>query len=159
MKRIGSNIEMMNKKYASIKQQQPVSPLSVGRDSINDDSIQSRNRSVKSNSTMREPMNELTLRNEVCQLQNDLKSMHEEFALKRKQLEEECSDEVKQINENVTKNQSLQRDLESGKHTMDSSFDLYRRFLRAYFGYSSAVWNRKVIEFLVETRYHPIKVM
>ena len=93
MKFLPSNIEIMNKKYSSNKQQS-----SVIKDAIDDDNhdfTKSRNNFDKKNSITKEPISEIDLQNEVYRLQNSLKKMNEDFAMKRKQLEEDCCEELK----------------------------------------------------------------
>ncbi|CAF1106945.1 unnamed protein product [Adineta steineri] len=110
MKFLPSNIEIMNSKYASKKPSK-----SVIKDAIDDDDHDfsaSRKSSGKQNPTAKEPISETDLQNEVYRLQNALKKMNEEYAAKRRQLEEECCERLKQLNENADKTQSLQQDLE-----------------------------------------------
>ncbi|UJR25901.1 hypothetical protein I4U23_007249 [Adineta vaga] len=80
------------------------------KDAIDDDNCHSI-KSSKLNSSKKEPIKEVDLQNEVYRLQNVLKNMNEEFDIKRKKLEEDCCQELKQLNENTTNTQQLQQDL------------------------------------------------
>ncbi len=116
MKYLPSNIEIMNKKYSSNKQRS-----SIIKDAIDDDNYDFTthgNNVEKKNLLMKEPISEIDLQNEVYRLQNALKRMNEDFAIRRKQLEDDCCEQLKQLNENADKTQSLQQDLEQGNHIL-----------------------------------------
>jgi hypothetical protein len=116
MKYLESNIEIMNKKYSSNKQRS-----SIIKDAIDDDDhdfTAPKNNVDKKNLSTKEPISEIDLQNEVYRLQNALKNMNEDFAIKRKQLEDDCCEQLKQLNENADKTQSLQQDLEQGNHIL-----------------------------------------
>lgn len=69
-------------------------------------------------------ISEIDLENEVFRLQNRLKKLNEDFTIKRKQLEEECCEQLRKLNENADKTHRLQQDLEQGRgscSTKDSS--------------------------------------
>jgi len=112
MKYLPSNIEIMNEKYSPNKQRS-----SIIKDAIDDDNYDFTthgNNVDKKNLLTKEPISEIDLQNEVYRLQNALKRMNEDFAIKRKQLEDDCCEQLKQLNENADKTQSLQQDLEQG---------------------------------------------
>jgi len=75
MKYIPSNIEIMNKKYSSNKQQ-----TVIIKDAIDDDLNIIRDNSE----TKKEYISEIDLKNEVYRLQNILKKMNDDFAFQRK---------------------------------------------------------------------------
>ncbi|CAF4629439.1 unnamed protein product, partial [Rotaria sp. Silwood2] len=111
MKRIPSNIEIMNTKYSLNKQQSSM----VIKDAIDDDNydyIRSRNNFNKNDSIAKEQISEIDLENEVYRLQNILKKMNEDFAIKRQQVEEQCSEQLKHLDENTDQTNRLKQDLE-----------------------------------------------
>ncbi|CAF0934534.1 unnamed protein product [Rotaria sordida] len=57
-------------------------------------------------------INEHDLENEAYQLQNHLKQIIEDFNIKRKQLEDDCCEQLRKLNENADKTHQLQQDLE-----------------------------------------------
>ncbi|CAF4631084.1 unnamed protein product [Rotaria magnacalcarata] len=114
MKSIPSNFDLMNKKYESNTQQSSV----IIKDAIDDnnyDYAKVRNDFSKSKSVAKEPISEIDLENEVYRLQNVLKKMSEEFAIKRQQLDDQFSEQLKQLDANTEQTNLLQRDLEQGK--------------------------------------------
>ncbi|CAF1002542.1 unnamed protein product [Rotaria magnacalcarata] len=111
MKSIPSNFDLMNKKYESNTQQSSV----IIKDAIDDnnyDYAKVRNDFSKSKSVAKEPISEIDLENEVYRLQNVLKKMSEEFAIKRQQLDDQFSEQLKQLDANTEQTNLLQRDLE-----------------------------------------------
>ncbi|CAF0800352.1 unnamed protein product [Rotaria sp. Silwood1] len=111
MKCIPSNIEIMNKKYSLNKQQSSM----IIKDAIDDDSydyIKSRNNFNKNDSIAKEHISEIDLENEVYRLQNILKTMNEDFATKRQQLEDQCSEQLKKLDADTNQTNRLQQDLE-----------------------------------------------
>jgi len=113
MKYIPSNIEIMNKKYSSTKKEKVII-----KDAIDDDSFdftKSRENFEKNSSLKRERISEIDLENEVYRLQNTLRKMNEDFEFQRKQLEDDCCEQLKRLNENADKTYRLQQDLEQGK--------------------------------------------
>ena len=80
-----------------------------------DDSFQfDRNESPAMFSHPSRRLSDLDLDNEVHRLQRMLKQISEDFLNKRKQLEEDCCQELKQLNVNADKTHRLQQDLEKG---------------------------------------------
>jgi hypothetical protein len=122
MKSLESNIDIMNKKCSSKKQGKLIVKDAIDDDE-NYDSIKSQNNIDKNNSIAKEPISEIDLENEVYRLQNVLKQMNEEFTLKRRQLEDDCCEKLKQLNESSDKTHHLQQDLEQGKRSSISNVD------------------------------------
>jgi len=52
--------------------------------------------------------------NEIVRLQNILKNLTEDFVIQRKQLEDDCCEQLRQLNENADQTYRLQQDLEKG---------------------------------------------
>jgi hypothetical protein len=98
MKFIPSNIDIMNKKYSSNKRQTVI---------------------VK-----KEPINETDLEKEVFRLQDTLKKMNEDFALQRRELEDDCCEQLKKLNENAEKTHRLHQDLEQGNRLIPKMITL-----------------------------------
>jgi hypothetical protein len=65
-----------------------------------------------------DPISEIDLENEVYRLQNVMKKINEEFSVKRKQLEDDCCEQLRKLNENADKTHRLQQDLEQGKYCL-----------------------------------------
>jgi hypothetical protein len=61
-------------------------------------------------------ISDIDLENEVFRLRNVLKKMNNDFSLKRKQLEDDCCEQLRKLNENADQTHRLQQDLEQGKH-------------------------------------------
>ena len=59
-------------------------------------------------------LSDLELETEVNRLQRMLKQINEDFVNQRKQLEEDCCQELKQLNVNADRTHRLQQDLEKG---------------------------------------------
>jgi hypothetical protein len=114
MKCIPSNIEIMNKKYSSNKQQTVIIKDAIDDD--NHDFNKSRDYSEPNNLIKKEYISEIDLESEVYRLQNTLKKMNEDFSLQRKKLEDDCCEQLKNLNENADKTHRLQQDLEKGKN-------------------------------------------
>jgi hypothetical protein len=119
MKRLDSNIELMNKRYSSNDKQKSI----VIKDAIDDDydfvksrQDSHRNNHDNNNSITKELINELDLENEVYRLQNVLKKINDDFAIKRKQLEDDCCEQLKTLNESADETHRLEQDLQQGKH-------------------------------------------
>ena len=113
MKFIKSNVELMNKKYSKTKQEKIIVKDAI--DDENCDSIKTPVNSEKMNSITKEPISEIDLENEVYRLQDIFRKINEEFAIKRKQLEDDCCEQLKKLNDNSEKTLNLQQDLEQGK--------------------------------------------
>lgn len=73
---------------------------------------------VRNNSFQKknDSINENDLESEIQRLQNLIKQTSEDFNVKRKQLEEDCCEELRKLNENANKSHQLQQDLEQGKY-------------------------------------------
>ena len=97
MKFIQSNVDIMNRKYSY-------------RDAVDQD----ENSSFDSTKPKKEPIDESDLEKEVYRLQDTLKRMSEDFAQQRKQLEDNCCEQLKQLNQTIEKNQQVKQDLEKG---------------------------------------------
>ena len=109
MKYIPSNVELTNVRYSSKK-------LLV-KDAIDDDnynSVISGDRLSRNQSVTKEPISEIDLENEVYRLQEVFKKLNEDFACKRKQLEDDCCEQLKTLNQNDDKTHRSQQDLEQG---------------------------------------------
>jgi hypothetical protein len=115
MKCIQSNKILMNIKYSSKENS------SIIKDAIDVDDDQKflkyelnyKNNISKKN---HEHISEIDLENEVYRLQNILKKLNEDFTIKRKQLEDDCCEQLKKLNENSDQTHRLQQDLEQGKY-------------------------------------------
>ncbi|CAM4773544.1 unnamed protein product [Rotaria magnacalcarata] len=94
MKSIPSNFDLMNKKYESNTQQSSV----IIKDAIDDN-----------NYDYAKVRNDFS---KMYRLQNVLKKMSEEFAIKRQQLDDQFSEQLKQLDANTEQTNLLQRDLE-----------------------------------------------
>ncbi|CAF3192536.1 unnamed protein product, partial [Rotaria sp. Silwood2] len=57
-------------------------------------------------------ISEHDLEKEVYRLQNHFKQIIEDFNIKRKQLEDDCCEQLRKLNENANKTHQLQQDLE-----------------------------------------------
>ena len=116
MKCIPSNIELMNKKYASNRRQ-------IVRDVIDAKPI-----------SKKEAISELDLEKEVYRLQNSVKKLSDDFALRRQQLQDDCREQLTSLNESTDKTRRLQNDLEQGKRWMgtNSHADLVFQNMRHY---------------------------
>jgi len=113
MKFIPSNIEIMNKKYSSNKEQSVIIKDAIDDD--NHDFTISRNNLEKNPPIKKEHISEIDLENEVYRLQDTLKKLNENFAFQRKQLEDDCCKQLKELNQNADQIHHLQQDLEQGK--------------------------------------------
>ena len=51
----------------------------------------------------KEPISEVDLENEVYRLQNVMKKLNEEYSIKRKQLEDDCCEQLRKLNEMLIK--------------------------------------------------------
>ena len=60
-------------------------------------------------------ISEIELENESNRLQNVLKQIIEDFSIKRKQLEDDCCEQLQQLNADANKAHRLQQDLEHGE--------------------------------------------
>ncbi|CAF3457158.1 unnamed protein product [Rotaria sp. Silwood1] len=111
MKCISANKILMNKKYSSKENS------SIKQDSIDiDDDYKFLNfeLNLKNNSFLKKTdlISEHKLEKEVHRLQNFLKQIIEDFNIKRKQLEDDCCEQLRKLNENADKTHQLQQDLE-----------------------------------------------
>ncbi|CAF1025606.1 unnamed protein product [Rotaria sordida] len=126
MKCIPSNIEIMNKKYSLNKQQSSI----IIKDAIDDDNydyIKSQNNFNKNDSIAKEHISEIDLENEVYRLQNVLKKMNDDFAIKRQQLEEQCSEQLKKLDANTDQTNRLQQDLEQEYAKLLTEYESIKR--------------------------------
>lgn len=98
MKYIESNVDLMNQRYAY-------------KDAIDQDDDKS---SFNSSSQKKDTYSEVEHEKEVYRLQETLKRMSEDFAQQRKQLEDDCCEQLKQLNATIEKNQQVKQDLEKG---------------------------------------------
>jgi phage terminase large subunit len=64
--------------------------------------------------TAKETISEIDLENEVYRLRNVLKKLTEDFSSKRQQLEDDCCEQLRKLNENADQTHRLQQDLEQG---------------------------------------------
>jgi transcription initiation factor IIF auxiliary subunit len=108
MKFIPDNIERMNEKYKYMPKKRQITTVKNTTDSNHGFGRSSKPIDKK------EPINEADLEKEVYRLQNYLKQMNEDFALQRRQLEDDCSKQLKTLNENADKTRRLQEELEQG---------------------------------------------
>jgi len=117
MKCISANKILMNIKYSSKDKS------TIIKDAIDVDDDQKflkfelnfkKNLAEKKN----DPISEIDLENEVYRLQNVMKKINEEFSVKRKQLEDDCCEQLRKLNENADKTHRLQQDLEQGKYCL-----------------------------------------
>jgi molecular chaperone DnaK (HSP70) len=116
MKFIPSNIEIMNKKYSSNKEQSIIIKDAIDDD--NHDFTISRNNLEKNPPIKKEHISEIDLENEVYRLQDTLKKLNENFAFQRKQLEDDCCEQLKELNQSADQIHHLQQDLEQGKKSI-----------------------------------------
>ncbi len=122
MKHLPANRTLMNIKYSSNENS------SIIKDAIDVDDDQKFLKyelNYKKNLSERKSndnISEIDLENEVFRLQNVLKNMTEEFSMKRKQLEDDCCEQLKKLNENADQTHRLQQDLEQGKHRLEMIF-------------------------------------
>lgn len=113
MKFIESNIDIVNKRSAMKNQK----CSTIVKDAIDDDSYdynKSQNNFQRSVASVKEPINEEDLKAEVFRLQDILRKMNEEFSIKRKQLEDECTDQLKQFNADIAQTTRSPKELEEG---------------------------------------------
>lgn len=116
MKFIQSNIDIMNRKYSY-------------RDAVDQD----EDSFFDSSKPKKETINESDLEKEVYRLQDTLQRMSEDFAQQRKQLEDNCCEQLKQLNQTIEKNQQVKQDLEKGISMFSKSIEIQSvLFLRNY---------------------------
>ncbi|CAF1155133.1 unnamed protein product [Adineta steineri] len=111
MKCIATNKKLMNIKYSS-KENSVIAKDAID---INDDQkflkyeLNYKNDlAEKSN----HHISEIDLANEVYRLQNLIKKLNEDFSIKRRQLEENCCEQLRKLNEDADKTHRLQQHLE-----------------------------------------------
>jgi hypothetical protein len=113
MKCIQSNKILMNIKYSSNENN------SIAKDAIDVDDDQKflkyeLNYKKDLTKKLNDNISEIDLENEVYRLQNILKKLTEDFTIKRKQLEDDCCEQLRKLNENADQTHRLQQDLEQG---------------------------------------------
>ena len=111
MKFLPSNIDLMNEKYA--RQEKDLSHVpDVSR--VQSNSSQSKP-DLLDFSSKRAPIDEMDLQNEVFRLQECVQNMNDDFAGQRKQLKEQCGEELRALNEQTAETRRLQQELEESK--------------------------------------------
>lgn len=114
MKYISSNKTLMNIKYSS----KDNSLLIKDAIDVNDDDRKFLKYELNYKKDLTKKFNdnisEIDLENEVYRLQNVLKKLTEDFTYKRKQLEDNCCEQLRKLNENADQTHRLQQDLEQG---------------------------------------------
>lgn len=114
MKLTSSNRTMMNIKYSS-------NDHSIIQDAcdVEDDQkflkYEYNYKKDLSDKHAREELSEIDYENEILRLQDLLKKLSEDFILKRQQLEDDCCEQLRKLNENANQTHRLQQDLERGK--------------------------------------------
>jgi hypothetical protein len=108
-----SNKILMNIKYSSKENS------SIRKDAIDVDDDQKflkyeLNYKKDLSKKINQNISEIDLENEVYRLQNLLKKLTEDFTIKRKQLEDDCCEQLRKLNENADQTHRLQQDLEQG---------------------------------------------
>lgn len=68
-----------------------------------------------SEKSAQQELSEIDLENEILRLQNHLRKLNEDFIVKRQQLEDDCCEQLRKLNENSNQTHRLQQDLERGK--------------------------------------------
>jgi len=112
MKFTSSNKALMNIKYSSNENS------SIIKDAIDVDDDQKflkyelNYKKDRSEKYAKQNISEIDLENEVFRLQNVLKKMSNDFCLKRQQLEDDCCEQLRKLNENADQTHRLQQDLE-----------------------------------------------
>lgn len=121
MKYIKSNIDLMNIKYESRQRSMRNSPKSIDYSS---QPAKSSDRDFR-----REPLNDEDLMKEVFHLQDTLTQLSRDFEFQRRQLDDDCAQQLKKNKENVDQTRQLQNDLQQGKQKSipeQSSSHLFR---------------------------------
>jgi hypothetical protein len=114
MKCIPSNKVLMNIKYSS---KDKSSILKDAIDVDDDEKFLKYELNYKKNlseKNLQNHISEIDLENEVYRLENVLKTLSEDFSMKRKKLEDDCCEQLKKLNENADQTHRLQQDLEQG---------------------------------------------
>lgn len=115
MKMTSSNRILMNIKYSSNDNSMII------KDAIDVDHdekflrYESNYKKDLSEKCAQQDLNETDLENEIVRLQNLLRKLNEDFIVKRQQLEDDCCEQLRKINENANQTHRLQQDLERGK--------------------------------------------
>lgn len=107
MKCLANNKTLMNIKY-SLKENS-----SIIKDAID---VNENDKKLFTTTTTQSHkyISEIDLENEAYRLQKILKNLPEDFLIKRKQLEDDCCEQLKKLNENANQTDRLQQDLEQG---------------------------------------------
>ena len=113
MKYTSSNRTLMNIKYSSTEH----SIIQDACDVDDDQKFLKYEYNFKkdlSDKHARQDLSEVDYENEIRRLQGLLKNLSEDFILKRQQLEDECCEQLRKLNENANQTHRLQQDLERG---------------------------------------------
>lgn len=107
MKFIPVNIKLTNEKCGQVR----AAATTPRSDSVEDH----RSHSSRSRPKSRGMINEEDLQSEVFHLQATIQQINEDFARQRRALEDDCAEQLKELNESTEKTRRLHEDLQKGE--------------------------------------------
>ena len=119
MKLTSSNRILMNIKYSSNNNSMII------KDAIDvdhDEKFLRYESNYKKDLSAQQELSEIDFENEILRLQNLLRKLNEDFIVKRQQLEDDCCEQLRKLNENTNQTYRLQQDLERGKFPQETNF-------------------------------------